>query len=91
MKKRLFSILDALSQLCNVAFFCRIQNTDSNESISGRSYREGVVWRIKIIDFLFSWYEKEHCRKSFEAEYRRCAYFVNMNEPLYRNPKKYNK
>jgi hypothetical protein len=90
IKKRLFSILDALSQLCNVSFFPRIDNTDPNESISSRSYREGVAWRIKFIDFMFSWYEKEHCRRSFEKDYRRASYYVSVNEPLYKNPRKYN-
>ena len=51
---------DALSQLANVVFL----NGMANESISGRSYREG--WKIaKVIDFVLG---KEHCKKSYEND-----------------------
>jgi hypothetical protein len=73
----------------NVTFFPRIDDTNPNESISGRSDREGVVWRIKFIDFLFSWLEKEHCRQSFEKDYDRAASYVEDNADLFKNPNRY--
>jgi hypothetical protein len=88
-KLRLISSLDAISQWMNVTLFPRIHDTDPNESVSGRSYREGVVWRIKFIDFMFSWLETEHCRKSFEKDYQRALDFVDDNEDLFKNPRIY--
>jgi hypothetical protein len=88
-KVRIIASFDAISQWMNVTFLPRIKDTNSNESISGRSYREGVVWKIKFIDFIFSWMESEHCRKSFEADYERARNYVNDNVELFKNPKNY--
>jgi len=86
LKKRIMSILDAMSQLFNVTFFPRVSDTDANESISGRSYREAIPWRVRLIDFIFSPLESEHCRKSFENDYARAQEFVEENKELYNNP-----
>jgi hypothetical protein len=89
MKKiltRIKASLDAISQWANVTFFPRIEDTDANESISGRSYRERVRWRVLTIDTPFLLYEKEHCRKSFERDYERALKYVEDNKELYKNP-----
>jgi hypothetical protein len=89
IKLRILSSLDALSQLANVTFFPRVEDTSANESVSGRSYREGVRWRVLTIDTPFLLYEKEHCRKSFEKDYIRALKFIEENKELYENPVKY--
>lgn len=66
--RRLLKIGDALSQLVNVAFLPNHKDTNANESVSGRAYRKGWVRTVKIIDFVFSFYEKDHCRLSYEAD-----------------------
>jgi hypothetical protein len=71
MLKRLLAVGDAFSQLCNVAFLPRLNETDPNESISGRSYRQGWTTAQKVIDALFYVFEKEHCKKSYEADVER--------------------
>jgi hypothetical protein len=71
MFNRIIAIGDALSQLCNVAFLPRLNETDPNESISGRSYRQGWTTAQKVIDALFYVFEKEHCKKSYEADVER--------------------
>ena len=52
----LVRLLNAVSQLLNVTLL----NGDPNESISGRSYREGWDTARKIIDTLF-WFDPQHC------------------------------
>lgn len=49
-----------------------------DESTSGRSYRQGVLqghkgWSQmrKLVDWLFSGYEQEHCKKAYEADLER--------------------
>jgi hypothetical protein len=71
MLKRLLAIGDAFSQLCNVAFLPRLEETNPNESISGRSYRQGWTKTQKTIDILLYVFEKEHCKKSYEADIER--------------------
>lgn len=61
-RSRLIKIGDALSQLGNVLLLPRHLETTANESISGRSFRCGWTTAQKFIDFLFSPFEKEHCR-----------------------------
>jgi len=90
IKLRIISSLDALSQWVNVTFFPRVQDTTANESVSGRSYREGVPKRVRFIDFVCFW-EKEHCRKSFENDYRRSLEFIQENKELYENPVSFKK
>lgn len=64
---------NALSQLCNVVFL----NGHPNESISGRSYREG--WAIqRVIDTIF-WFDPEHCLSSHLNERVWCRRIMNDN------------
>lgn len=76
MKERLIKIGDALSQLGNVAFLPRHAETNANESISGRAWRQGWYRTVIIIDWLFSWWEADHCQKSHEADIKRAKDFV---------------
>lgn len=75
---RLIKIGDALSQLANVAFLPRHQETNANESISGRSYRMGWRRTERVIDWLFAPWEKNHCRKSYEADVRRAKQLTRL-------------
>jgi hypothetical protein len=73
-------ILDALSQLGNVSnpFWDHTQTT-SNESISGRSYRMG--WGLaRWIDWLFTFIEDEHTRKSYESDVERARSVIAEHE-----------
>ena len=74
---RLIKIGDALSQLINVALLPRHHETTANESISGRSYRCGWKRAQRVIDWLFSPFEKDHCRASYDADLRRAQDLLN--------------
>jgi hypothetical protein len=63
---RLWKVGDALSQLANVALMPNHKQTNANESISGRAYRQ--QWRIqKVINLLFFWQEN-HCKNAYELD-----------------------
>ena len=68
---RLIKIGDAMSQLVNVAVLPNHKDTTANESISGRAYRMGWTNTRKVIDFLFLPFERDHCKKSHEADLQR--------------------
>ncbi len=68
MTSRLYKIGDALSQLVNVALLPMHHETTANESISGRAYRCGWRRTEAVINWLFSPWETDHCRKAFEAD-----------------------
>ena len=78
MTSRLYKIGDAISQLGNVALLPKHQDTNANESISGRAYR--MKWQrvIKTIDWLFSPWEKDHCKLSHEADVERARQLVKQ-------------
>lgn len=65
---------DALSQLVNVVIFL---SDNPNESISGRSYRQKHHWfwgkMLLVIDAMFYLVQKEHCRKSHDADVKRAS------------------
>ncbi len=70
----LLRVGDLLSQALNTIVF----NGQTDESTSGRSYRQGALygerkWLImrKFVDFLFSWHEKDHCKKAYYADLER--------------------
>jgi len=66
--------LDACSQLLNVVLL----NGDTNESISGRSYREG--WLLEqLIDTVFFW-EIGHCMNAYLADVARARNTVYRSE-----------
>ncbi len=65
MTSRLKKIGDAFSQLANVALLPRHEETNANESISGRAFRSGWTKLQERIDWLFSRWEKNHCEASY--------------------------
>ncbi|WJJ93985.1 hypothetical protein [Neopusillimonas aromaticivorans] len=75
---RLIKIGDALSQLANVTLLPRHRETTANESISGRAHRCG--WRVeRFIDWLFSPWERDHCRRAHEKDIERAREWVKMH------------
>ena len=74
------NVLDALTQLGNALFLPRPFDTNANESISGRCYREAVfekrggVWLVahKAIDWLFEIVgQQEHCLGAYLTDLAR--------------------
>lgn len=80
MTSRLYKIGDALSQLGNVALLPRHQDTNANESISGRAYRMNWKRTVKVIDWLFGPWEKDHCRLSYEADVQRAEELLRQKD-----------
>ena len=72
MPSRLIRLGDALSQFFNVLIF----NGDSNYSISGEAYRKGRTNLRRVIDGLFSVFEKDHCRAAYENDVRKVRELV---------------
>ena len=72
--RRLLNIGDALSQLMQVTFAPRAQDTSANESLSGRSYREGW-WTQRVIDAIFFW-EPDHCRLAAIRDRKRAIEYL---------------
>ena len=63
--------LDALSQFVNVGILPRHRETTANESISGRSFRQGWALR-RWIDALFFWQRNPgHCERAYRADVKR--------------------
>lgn len=70
MIERLQNVAVLISQLVNVIVFGGLPD----ETVSGRSYREGVlggcpIWarRRRVIDAVFFW-DPGHCRRSHERD-----------------------
>lgn len=57
---RLDHLLNILTQCGNVLLL----GGHSNESISGRCYREGWTTAMKVIDAIFFW-QPQHCEKAY--------------------------
>lgn len=78
MKKshRLIKMGDALSQLCNVTLLSRHNETNANESISGRAYRCGWKKTEKVINWLFLPFEQDHCKRAFENDLLRAKELI---------------
>jgi len=70
----------AISQLFNVLLLPRHKYTNANESISGRCHRCGWKCAEKIINALFYVFEKEHCKKAYEADVSRAKQLVALTE-----------
>ena len=71
---------DALSQLANVTFLPNSSDTTANESISGRAYRKDWKYTQKVLDFIFSPIESEHCKKSYNADLQRAKNFISQSQ-----------
>lgn len=77
-KQRALKVGDALSQLFNVLLFPNINDTNANESISGRCYR--CKWKLmKIIDLIASPFERNHCELSYLKDYERAEALLYRN------------
>ena len=68
----LIRVFDTLSQLLNVWLL----NGDANESISGRSYREGWTVAVLVIDTLL-FFDRDHCRNAYLADLARAYALIN--------------
>jgi len=68
---RIIKIGDAISQLINVTFLPSHRRTTANESISGRAHRSRWVRVERIIDFIFSPIESNHCMRSYHRDIER--------------------
>ena len=71
----LLTVGDSLSQVANVVLFL---GDNANESVSGRSWRlrnKHLFWGImhKVIDWLASPFEADHCEASHKADVARAA------------------
>lgn len=77
---RIIKIGDALSQLINVALLPGHRQTTANESVSGRAHRMG--WRRieRVIDAVFSPFERDHCRKAHEVDVARSMKLLGLEE-----------
>lgn len=64
---RLIRLGDAASQFFNVLIF----NGDPNHSISGDAYRFKRVRLQRFINWLFSPFEDEHCRRAYEHDVKK--------------------
>lgn len=76
---RWIKILDAVSQLANVAFLPAHADTCPNESISGRAHREGWVWAERLIDLACLPFDGwGHCAAAHKADLDRARRFVAL-------------
>lgn len=77
---RIVKVLDALSQMANVALLPGHKGTTANESISGRSHRCG--WRLRhLIDALFFWERSPgHCERAYLADIDRARLTLAMHD-----------
>lgn len=74
---------DLASQALNTVFLLGTPD----ESTSGRSYRQGVLgghkgWALmhRFVDGLFSLWEKDHCKKAYEADLERAKWRISRSE-----------
>ena len=74
---------DLASQALNTVVFMGTPD----ESTSGRSYRQGTLegnprWQRaqRFIDWLFSPWEKEHCKKAYEGDIKRWEHRIERHK-----------
>ena len=72
MGNYLVRVGNACSQLLNTVFL----NGHPNESISGRSYREGWTFMVSMIDAIF-FFDPDHCMNSHLNERVWCRLILN--------------
>lgn len=77
MKEFVFRVGDAVSQLLNVLIYWR--NGSANLSISTDAYRQNRVRTMAVIDFIFSIYEDDHCKKSYLNDVARAQMLVSSH------------
>ncbi|MFA5595955.1 MAG: hypothetical protein WDA26_00130 [Pusillimonas sp.] len=57
----------------------RHRETTANESISGRAHRCRWYRTERLIDWLFTPWERDHCRKAHEKDIERALQWVAMH------------
>jgi hypothetical protein len=74
MKNWFYQLFIAVDQLLNVLVTPLSDQAWADETLSSRAWRMwvkrrpwGIVWR-PVIDFLFIWQTKDHCRLAYEKE-----------------------
>ena len=72
---RFHRLFDATSQWLNVLLL----DGDANESISGRSYRQGWRTAERVVNWCFSWLEADHCRLAYLADVERARVLVKQD------------
>ena len=75
---RLIRLGDAASQFFNVLLF----NGDPNYSISGDAYRFKRAIMVKIIDWLFSRWEQDHCKTAYENDVLKAAKLLEESQAI---------
>lgn len=80
---RIVKILDAVSQLGNVANpLWDHTDTTANESISGRAYRNGlwIEWYINAVFYFFGY--SDHCRTAYIKDIERAYKTIELDKNL---------
>jgi hypothetical protein len=79
--QRLKNTLDATTQLLNCLLLPSPFDTNANESISGRMYREGRRVPRNLIDWFFLkvFGEENHCYNSFISDLRRAEALIKSH------------
>lgn len=66
LKLYAYNFLIGLDQFTNV-----LLGGAPDQTMSSRAYKHRDHWAgaaaVKFVDFLFSWYEKDHCKSSYES------------------------
>lgn len=80
LRRRAANVADALTQLGNALALPRPYDTNANESVSGRCYREAVMerrggawlWAHRAIDWVFELFgQREHCLGAYLTDLAR--------------------
>jgi len=66
MKLYIYNLLIATDQWFGTLFGLAPDKTISTQAWEHREHWAGAL-AVRFIDWLFSWYEVDHCRKSYEA------------------------
>ena len=69
---------DALSQFFNVLLF----NGDPNYSSRGDAYPFKRTIMVKIIDWMFSRWEKDHCKTAYENDVAKAAKLLEDSQVI---------
>lgn len=78
---RIIKILDALSQLGQVLWpFWDHRTSNSNESISGRCYREDRWFRRVVDAIFFRQRNPGHCERAYLSDLQRARDYVAAHE-----------
>jgi hypothetical protein len=73
---RVLKVLDALSQLLNVLVWPGHRDTTSNESLSGRAYRQGL-WIEPVINAMFPRQRNpRHCQQAYLTDLERARQYI---------------